>query len=247
MPPRRWNASGSRTGRMTLRGSWSTGRRCCRKIPYEKGAWYRLFRQGTAVISGFGYFAKRAEADAIPYFKLIFSLAGFMDGLVLFLNMKSGRARREDETVLLSPRQRYTEEPQRRCVNRLRRESLPLMLPTIRVAPTPAQPSSLWMHSLNGRALALGPSRRKPRPNFNLLPTIEPQAFREGPFPRTAPGSRERDCTAKIISVCRNFVGKTRRPVSAVPVISPVHLDPESDLGFPRPEADDGLEFWTPR
>ena len=35
---------------------------------YEKGAWHRLFRQGTAVISGFGYFAERAEVDGFPYF-----------------------------------------------------------------------------------------------------------------------------------------------------------------------------------
>ena len=35
---------------------------------YEKGAWHALFRQGTAVVSGFGYFAERAEADGFPYF-----------------------------------------------------------------------------------------------------------------------------------------------------------------------------------
>jgi hypothetical protein len=35
---------------------------------YEKGAWHRLFRQGSAVISGFGYFAERAEVEGFPYF-----------------------------------------------------------------------------------------------------------------------------------------------------------------------------------
>jgi hypothetical protein len=35
---------------------------------YEKGGWHRLFRQGSAVVSGFGYFAERAEVDGFPYF-----------------------------------------------------------------------------------------------------------------------------------------------------------------------------------
>jgi hypothetical protein len=35
---------------------------------YEKGAWARMFQQGSAVISGFGYFAERAEVDGFPYF-----------------------------------------------------------------------------------------------------------------------------------------------------------------------------------
>jgi hypothetical protein len=35
---------------------------------YEKGQWHRMFRQGSAVVSGFGYFAERAEADGFPYF-----------------------------------------------------------------------------------------------------------------------------------------------------------------------------------
>lgn len=35
---------------------------------YEKGQWHQLFRQGSAVVSGFGYFAERAEADGFPYF-----------------------------------------------------------------------------------------------------------------------------------------------------------------------------------
>lgn len=35
---------------------------------YEKGAWARMFQQGSAVLSGFGYFAERAEVDGFPYF-----------------------------------------------------------------------------------------------------------------------------------------------------------------------------------
>jgi len=35
---------------------------------YQKGVWTPLFRQGSAVVSGFGYFAERAELDGIPYF-----------------------------------------------------------------------------------------------------------------------------------------------------------------------------------
>ncbi len=35
---------------------------------YEKGEWHRMFRQGSAVITGFGYYAERAEVDGFPYF-----------------------------------------------------------------------------------------------------------------------------------------------------------------------------------
>lgn len=37
---------------------------------YEKGQWHRMFLQGSAVVSGFGYFAERAEADGLPYFNI---------------------------------------------------------------------------------------------------------------------------------------------------------------------------------
>lgn len=33
----------------------------------EKGAWQQLFRQGDVVVSGFGYYAERAEVDGITY------------------------------------------------------------------------------------------------------------------------------------------------------------------------------------
>jgi hypothetical protein len=34
----------------------------------EKGAWHRLFRRGTLAVTGFGYFAERAEVDGFPYY-----------------------------------------------------------------------------------------------------------------------------------------------------------------------------------
>jgi hypothetical protein len=34
----------------------------------EKGAWHNLFRRGTLAVTGFGYFAERAEADGFPYY-----------------------------------------------------------------------------------------------------------------------------------------------------------------------------------
>jgi hypothetical protein len=33
----------------------------------EKGAWQQLFRQGDVVVSGFGYYAERAEVDGVTY------------------------------------------------------------------------------------------------------------------------------------------------------------------------------------
>lgn len=33
----------------------------------EKGSWHKLFRRGTLVISGFGYYAERAESDGLTY------------------------------------------------------------------------------------------------------------------------------------------------------------------------------------
>lgn len=35
---------------------------------FEQGEWGRMFRQGSAVITGFGYFAERAEVEGFPYF-----------------------------------------------------------------------------------------------------------------------------------------------------------------------------------
>jgi hypothetical protein len=34
------------------------------------GAWRQLFRKGSAVITGFGYYGERAEADGIPYYDI---------------------------------------------------------------------------------------------------------------------------------------------------------------------------------
>ncbi|MCX7045220.1 MAG: metallophosphoesterase [Candidatus Sumerlaeota bacterium] len=40
----------------------------------EKGEWGRMFQKGTAAITGFGYFAERAEVNGFPYFNT--SLSG---------------------------------------------------------------------------------------------------------------------------------------------------------------------------
>ncbi len=40
----------------------------------EQGAWHQMFRRGTVVISGFGYFAERAESDGCVYYNT--SLSG---------------------------------------------------------------------------------------------------------------------------------------------------------------------------
>jgi hypothetical protein len=34
----------------------------------ENGLWQDLFQKGNAVITGYGYFAERAEVDGFPYF-----------------------------------------------------------------------------------------------------------------------------------------------------------------------------------
>lgn len=63
----------------------------------EKGAWHKLFRQGTAVISGFGYFAERAEVDGFPYYNT--SLSGKGDK---YPDPKSAFFASEDSYVLLT-------------------------------------------------------------------------------------------------------------------------------------------------
>jgi hypothetical protein len=39
-----------------------------------RGKWHELFRRGTCCITGFGYFAERAEVDGFPYYNI--SLSG---------------------------------------------------------------------------------------------------------------------------------------------------------------------------
>lgn len=40
----------------------------------EKGAWHQMFSRGTIAVTGFGYFAERAEVDGFPYYNT--SLSG---------------------------------------------------------------------------------------------------------------------------------------------------------------------------
>lgn len=63
----------------------------------EKGAWHRLLSQGTAVLSGFGYFAERAEVDGFPYYNT--SLSGKGDK---YPDPKSAFFASEDNYVLLT-------------------------------------------------------------------------------------------------------------------------------------------------
>lgn len=63
----------------------------------EKGAWHKLFSRGTAVISGFGYFAERAEVDGFPYYNT--SLSGKGDK---YPDPKSAFFASEDNYVLLT-------------------------------------------------------------------------------------------------------------------------------------------------
>lgn len=63
----------------------------------EKGAWHRLFSQGTAVISGFGYFAERAEADNFQYYNTSLSGKG-----AKYPDPKSAFFASEDSYVLLT-------------------------------------------------------------------------------------------------------------------------------------------------
>ncbi|MCP5559520.1 MAG: metallophosphoesterase [Verrucomicrobiaceae bacterium] len=64
---------------------------------YDKGAWLPLFRQSSAVITGFGYFGERAEVDGFPYFNTC--LKGDGD---LYKDPKSAFVTREDNYVLLT-------------------------------------------------------------------------------------------------------------------------------------------------
>ena len=40
------------------------------------GAWHDLFRRGTCCITGFGYYAERAEVDGFPYYNTSLSGTG---------------------------------------------------------------------------------------------------------------------------------------------------------------------------
>lgn len=63
-----------------------------------KGAWHEQMRRGSALVSGFGYFAERAElADGLPYFNTC--LKG--DG-TLYKDPRSAFVAREDNYLLLT-------------------------------------------------------------------------------------------------------------------------------------------------
>lgn len=64
---------------------------------YDGGAWLPLFRQSSAVITGFGYFGERAEVDGIPYFNTC--LKGDGD---LYKDPQSAFVTREDNYLLLT-------------------------------------------------------------------------------------------------------------------------------------------------
>ncbi len=61
------------------------------------GKWHQLFRQGTAVITGYGYFAERAEKDGFPYFNT--SLNGTGDA---YPDTNSKFFQRKDSYILLT-------------------------------------------------------------------------------------------------------------------------------------------------
>jgi hypothetical protein len=65
------------------------------------GKWHDLFRQGTCCITGFGYFAERAEVDGFPYFNT--SLSGRGDK---YPDPKSKFLAGEDSYVLLTVHRR---------------------------------------------------------------------------------------------------------------------------------------------
>lgn len=42
----------------------------------ERGAWHDMFRKGTIAITGFGYYAERAEVDGFTYYNTLLSGKG---------------------------------------------------------------------------------------------------------------------------------------------------------------------------
>ena len=73
----------------------------------EKGAWGRLFARGMAVVSGFGYFAERSEADGLPYYNTSLSGKG-----AKYPDPRSRFFQSEDTYVLMT----FTREPKRLAV-----------------------------------------------------------------------------------------------------------------------------------
>jgi hypothetical protein len=63
----------------------------------EKSEWHRLFTKGTAVISGFGYFAERADVDGFSYYNTALSGKG-----AKYPDPKSAFFASEDSYVLMT-------------------------------------------------------------------------------------------------------------------------------------------------
>lgn len=68
------------------------------------GAWGRLFERGTAVVTGFGYFAERADVNGFPYYNTSLSGRG-----AKYPDAKSAFFRSEDGYVLMT----FTRNPRR--------------------------------------------------------------------------------------------------------------------------------------
>lgn len=73
----------------------------------EDGAWHQMFRKGTIAITGFGYYAERAEVDGLTYYNT--SLSGKGDQ---YPDPKSQFIKGEDSYILLT----FTRNPMRLVV-----------------------------------------------------------------------------------------------------------------------------------
>ncbi|MEX1026975.1 MAG: hypothetical protein WD049_03055, partial [Candidatus Paceibacterota bacterium] len=63
----------------------------------EGGAWHDMFRKGTIAVTGFGYYAERAEVDGFTYYNT--SLSGKGDQ---YPDPKSQFLKGEDSYILLT-------------------------------------------------------------------------------------------------------------------------------------------------
>ncbi|MEO2016920.1 MAG: metallophosphoesterase, partial [Fuerstiella sp.] len=74
----------------------------------EQGAWHDMFRKGTIAITGFGYYAERAEVDGFTYYNT--SLSGKGDQ---YADPKSQFLKGEDSYILLT----FTKNPMKLVVD----------------------------------------------------------------------------------------------------------------------------------
>jgi hypothetical protein len=73
----------------------------------ERGAWHDMFRKGTIAITGFGYYAERAEVDGFSYYNT--SLSGTGDQ---YADPKSQFLKAEDSYILMT----FTKNPPKMIV-----------------------------------------------------------------------------------------------------------------------------------